>query len=69
MISEELRYRADILAEQKIDGHWKEILIKLKSMPTFTSKSLESYKPIKYLQSHIKEGIKHVFTFAGILPC
>ena len=37
-------------------------------MPKFNSKSLESYKPIKYLQSHIKEDIKHILTFAGILP-
>jgi len=37
-------------------------------MPTFTSKMFGSYKPFKYLQSHIKEGIKYVFTFAGILP-
>jgi len=37
-------------------------------MPKFNSKSLESYKPIKYLQSHIKKDIKNIFTFAGILP-
>jgi len=69
LLSNEVRYRADILAEQKIKGKWEKILIELKSVPTFTSKRLKSVvDQLNTYKTHIKGNIKLVFSFPGILP-
>lgn len=69
LLSNEIRYRADIIAEQRINGKWKKILIELKSIPTFTSTRLESVvNQLNNYKSYIKEDVKLIFSFPGILP-
>ena len=68
-ISGEVRYRADILAEQNINGKWKKILIEVKSLPTFTSKRLgEVVNQLNHYKSLVKDDVKFVLSFPGILP-
>lgn len=69
LLSKDLRYRADILAERKINGKWKKILIELKSFPTFTGRRLNDViNQLKTYKSHIKEDIDVVLSFPGNLP-
>jgi CRISPR/Cas system Type II protein with McrA/HNH and RuvC-like nuclease domain len=55
LISSEARYRADILAEQKITGKWTKVLIEIKTIPTFTKKRLdEIINQLTTYKSYIK---------------
>jgi hypothetical protein len=64
-----INYRADIIAEQNIDGKWKKILIEVKSTPTFTSERLENIiNRLNAYKAHLKDDEKLIFAFPGILP-
>lgn len=68
-ISNELKYRADILAEQKVNDKWIKVLIELKSIPTFTTKRLlDIVNQLNTYKSHIKGDTKLVLSFPGVLP-
>jgi len=69
LISKGFNYRADISAEQKIEGKWKKILIEVKSFPTFTSKRLiDVITQLNAYKSHITEDVNMILTFPGVLP-
>jgi len=68
LISQELRYKADIFVEQKINNKWVPVLIEIKTTPTFTSNRL--FKIINQLNSYKKalpKNTKIIFVFPGRL--
>lgn len=68
-ISPELRYRADLFAEEKVKGKWKNVLIEIKSMPTFTSKRLrEVVEQLNNYKELIDKETKIVLCFPGLIP-
>ena len=69
ILSNDLRYRADIIAERKKNGKWKKILIELKSFPTFTGRRLNDVmNKLKTYKSYIKEDTAIILSFPGNLP-
>ncbi|WGH76652.1 HNH endonuclease domain-containing protein [Tenacibaculum tangerinum] len=68
LLSKDVRYRADIIAEHKENGKWRKVLIELKSTPTFTSRRLEEVvHQLNNYKSVLKEDVKLVLSFPGIL--
>ena len=69
LLSEEIKFRADILAEEKIDGKWRKVLIELKSFSTFTSVKVKNIlNQLNVYRNAIGEDVKIVLAFPGILP-
>ncbi len=69
LISSKMRYRADILVEQKVGSVWKKVLIELKSNPTFTAKRFEDIlNQLLTYKSELDKDTKIVLAFPGILP-
>ena len=63
------RYVADILAERKSNEKWEEVIIELKSVPTFTSKRIEDIiQQVENYTSKIGKETKIIIAFPGILP-
>lgn len=69
LISTDVKYRADILAEHKVNGKWTKLLIEIKTTPTYTRKRLvEIIDQLTKCKSSIKGEIILVFSFPGVLP-
>lgn len=64
----ETRYRADLIVERKKGTSWENLLIEVKSNPTFTEIRLrEVIAQIKLFSQYVKAH-KLAFVFPGILP-
>lgn len=62
-------FRADIIAEQKINNKWIKLLIEIKSFPTFISEKLSNLATqLKSYKDNINDDATIVLAFPGILP-
>jgi hypothetical protein len=69
LIAKDLRYRADIVCEQKVGDKWMNLIIELKKFPTFTDKRInEIINQLNTYKEHLQKDVKLVLAFPGILP-